>query len=134
MTKKANTISWIAQVVAAVILGQTLFFKFSGAPESVALFEALDAEPWGRFGSGALELLAVVLLLRPQLAAVGGVLSAGLMAGAVGSHLTKLGIEWQGDGGLLFGLAITTLLASLTVVFLRRRCLPIVGAFFRTAD
>lgn len=131
MTKKAKTISWIAQVVAAVILAQALFFKFSGAPESVALFEALDAEPWGRLGTGAIEAIAVLMLLLPRYAAIGGVLGAGLMAGAVGSHLTELGIEWQGDGGLLFGLAVTTLVASLIVVFLRRRCLPIVGALFR---
>lgn len=131
MTGKAKAISWIAQIVAAVILAQTLIFKFSGAPESVALFEALDAEPWGRLGTGVVEAIAAMLLLRPRYAAIGGVLGAGLMAGAIGSHLTKLGIEWQGDGGLLFGLAVTTFVASLVVVFLRRRSLPVVGRFFR---
>ncbi|MCA8961282.1 MAG: DoxX family protein [Planctomycetes bacterium] len=128
MSKPARTVSWIAQLVSAVILGQTLFFKFSGAEESVALFETLGAEPWGRYGTGAAEAVAVVLLLLPRTAALGALLGVGLMVGAIGSHLTKLGIEWHGDGGLLFGLAVTTLVASLVVLWLRRGQLPLIGA------
>lgn len=128
----AKTVSWIAQIVAAVILGQTLFFKFTAAPESVHIFETLGAEPWGRIGSGVFELLAVVLLLRPRTAALGGVLAMGVMAGAIGSHLTKLGIEivvnGESDGGLLFILACVTFVAGALVAWLRRAQLPIVGA------
>ena len=127
MSTKANKIAWVAQVLAALILAQTLFFKFTGAEESVALFETLGAEPWGRIGSGVAEAFAIVLLLIPRTAALGGLLSAGLMVGAIGAHLTKLGIEWKGDGGLLFGLAVTTFVASLVVAFVRRGSLPVVG-------
>lgn len=130
LTGKAKTISWIAQVVSAVILGQTLFFKFAGAEESIALFETLGAEPWGRYGTGFAELIAVFLLLVPRTAAMGAALSAGLMVGAVGSHLGPLGIEWYDDGGFLFALAVTTLVCSSLVVLLRRAELPIVGAMF----
>lgn len=119
--------SWIAQIVAAVILGQTLLFKFSGAQESVELFEQLGAEPWGRWAVGTFEALAVLLLLVPRTAALGGLAAVGLMVGALGSHLTVLGIEHDGDGGLLFALALVTLLAGATVAWLRRRELPIVG-------
>jgi uncharacterized membrane protein YphA (DoxX/SURF4 family) len=111
---------WIAQLVAAAILGQTLFFKFGGAPESVWIFTTLGAEPWGRLGSGAVEAVAVALLLLPRLAVFGALLGAGTMVGAIASHALFLGIEVQGDGGLLFGLANVVLVACLVVIALRR--------------
>lgn len=126
-SKSANVTSWMAQIVAALIMGQTLFFKFSGAPEPIALFTQLGAEPWGRIGTGVLELIAVILLLTPRSAALGGLLGMGLMVGAVGAHLTKLGIVFQDDGGTLFSMALITLLASTLVTFIRRRQLPIIG-------
>ena len=125
-SRSATVTSWIAQVAAAAILGQTLFFELTGSPESVAIFEALGAEPWGRLGTGTLEAVAVVLLLVPRTAALGGVLGLFLMMGAIGSHLVELGIEVQGDGGTLFVMAVVTLAASATVVVLRRRSLPFV--------
>jgi hypothetical protein len=111
---------WIAQLAAAAILGQTLFFKFSGAAESVWIFTTLGAEPWGRLGSGAVEALAVVLLLVPRLAVFGALLGAGTMLGAIASHALFLGIEVQGDGGLLFALANVVLVACAIVIALRR--------------
>jgi hypothetical protein len=127
LTRNARIASWICQVVVAVILLQTLFFKFTGAEESIWIFEQLGAEPWGRLGSGAVELVASVLVLLPATAAVGALLAIGVMAGAIGSHLAVLGIEVQGDGGLLFALACTVLVAALVVLWLRRRELPVVG-------
>ena len=127
ISSTANRIAWALQLVAAVILGQTLFFKFSGAPESVAIFEALGAEPYGRLGTAVAETIAVLLLLRRSTAALGGLLGMGLMSGALLSHLTKLGIEVAGDGGTLFALAIVTFLASFGVLVLRRAYLPLVG-------
>lgn len=126
-SKAMMVLSWICQIAAAAILGQTLFFKFTGAPESVYIFSTLGAEPWGRIGSGVLELVAVALLLYPKTPALGAVLAIGLMIGAIGAHLTRLGIEVQGDGGTLFALALVVLLASLVVVIIRRRDLPLVG-------
>ena len=127
LNRRQNTVSWICQLAAAVILGQTLFFKFTGAEESVYIFSALGVEPWGRYLTGTLELVTVILLLRPKTAAAGAVLGAGLMAGAIMSHLTTLGIEVYADGGLLFILAVTTLLCCATVAWLRRSAIPLVG-------
>ena len=118
--------SWIAQVMAAVILGMAGFMKLSGAPDSVALFEVLGAEPMGRLALGSVELLTVVLLLVPRTAAVGGVMAAGVTLGAVGTHLFKIGISYGGDPSL-FIMASVTLLAGATVAFLRKDQLPLIG-------
>jgi hypothetical protein len=121
-------LSWLLQIVVAVILLQTLFFKFTGAPESIYIFTTVGAEPWGRYGSGVMELIAAVLLLIPGTAAIGALLAVGVGIGAIFSHLTLLGIEVQGDGGLLFALACVVLVASAVVLGLHRRELPLVGA------
>jgi len=122
--------SWVAQIVVAAILAQTLFFKFTAAPESVYIFSTLGLEPWGRIGSGIAELVAVVLLLVPATAALGGLLALAVVTGALASHLGPLGIEVKGDGGLLFALACVVLTGSALVVWTRRRELPVVGARF----
>lgn len=120
LTTTQTRIAWAAQVVAAIILLQTLFFKFTGAPESVAIFETLGAEPWGRYGTGVLELIAGIALLTPFAPVWGAVLGLGLMAGAIGSHFVFLGIEVGGDGGALFALAVTVFVSCAVVVTLRR--------------
>lgn len=125
--KALNIIAWVFQVIAAAILFQTLFFKFSGAEESKYIFQKLGAEPWGRLGSGAAELVCVLLLLYPKTAALGAALSLGVISGAIISHLTKLGIVVKDDGGLLFALALIVFVSSLIVLVLRRGQLPIVG-------
>jgi putative oxidoreductase len=125
MSRSQNVVSWATQLVVAGILLQTLFFKFSGAEESVYIFTTVGAEPWGRIGSGALELVAAVLLLTPALVPYGAILTIGLMAGAIVSHLTLLGIEVKGDGGLLFGLALVAFLGSVVILFLRRGQIPL---------
>jgi uncharacterized membrane protein YphA (DoxX/SURF4 family) len=123
--------SWALQLVVAGILLQTLFFKFTGSPESVYIFSTLGVEPWGRIGSGVVELIAALLLLVPATAAVGAAVALAVIAGAIVSHLTVLGIEVQGDGGLLFALAIVVLAGSLGVLLLRRYELPVVGMWLR---
>lgn len=120
--------SWILQVVAAGILFQTLFFKFTGAEESVYIFSTLGAEPWGRIGSGIIELITVVLLLIPATSTIGALLAVGVACGAILSHLTRLGIVVKDDGGLLFALAVSVFIAGLGVLFIRRHELPFVGA------
>ncbi len=129
--RTATIASWACQLGAAAILGQTLYFKFTGAAESRFIFSQLGMEPWGRYATGVVELVAVVLLLNPRTAILGAVLATGLMGGAIMSHLTRLGIEVQGDGGLLFGLAITVLVLSAIVIVLRRRELPFIGTLFQ---
>jgi hypothetical protein len=124
-------VSWTAQIIAAIIMGQTLFFKFTGAPEPVYIFTTLGAEPWGRLGTAVLELVAVVLLLTPRTALLGAALGMGLMFGAIGSHLTKLGIVVKDDGGLLFAMALVTFAACAAVVFIRRAQLAAILAHLR---
>lgn len=119
---------WLSRgcrAVAAVILLQTLYFKFTGAPESVHIFTTLGAEPWGRIGSGVAELIAAVLLFTPRLVWAGAGLALGLMGGAVMSHLTKLGVVVQGDGGLLFALALVTAACSAAALWLHRGEIPL---------
>lgn len=107
---------WILRIIAAVILLQTLYFKFTAHPESVALFSKLHAEPWGRIGTGILELITGILLLIPSTTRFGAVLAFNLMNGAIASHLFVIGLESSGDGGKLFGLAIAVLICSIILL------------------
>ncbi len=133
LSKKENIVSWVFQVAAALILLQTLFFKFTGAEESVYIFTTLGVEPWGRIATGLAELAASILLLIPRTASVGAVLALGIVSGAILSHLAVLGIaiEEVGDGGELFALALVVLVSSAVVAFIRRRELPILGEKFQ---
>ena len=127
---KIKTIfTWTLRVVAAVILLQTLFFKFTGAPESVYIFSKVGLEPWGRIGSGVAELIAAILILFPPTTWLGAGLALAVMAGAIFSHLTILGIVVMDDGGLLFGLALAVAACSAALLFLQRRRLPIIGVY-----
>lgn len=127
MCKKTRAISWVLQVIVAVILAQTLFFKFTGAEESKYIFEKLGAEPAGRIASGIAELLAAVLILTPRTIVYGAMLALGIISGAIMSHLTVLGISVKDDGGLLFGLACVVFAGSAGIIILRRAGLPIIG-------
>jgi len=118
--RKLEYLSWVAQIIAAIILAQTLFFKFSGAPESVALFTKLGVEPYGRYGAGVMELITVILLLIPGRAWLGAILGIMTMGGAIMAHLTILGIESNGDGGYLFFLALITLVCCLIVAYIHK--------------
>lgn len=121
---------WALQLLIAAILLQTLFFKFTGAEESVYIFSKVGAEPWGRIGSGFIELIASALLLIPRTITIGALLALGTMMGAILSHLTLLGIVVMNDGGLLFALALTVFVSSAIVLFIRRREIPIIGMRF----
>jgi uncharacterized membrane protein YphA (DoxX/SURF4 family) len=125
MQKTTRIIDWLFRIAIAVILLQTLYFKFSGHPESVALFSKLGVEPWGRIGTGVIELIAGILILIPASALIGAGLSLGLMAGAIASHLFVIGIESDNDGGQLFMLAIIVLALSLAVLAIRRKEIPV---------
>src|SRR5438132_10153355 len=120
-------LSWVLRISAAIILLQTLFFKFTAAPESVYIFTKVGAEPWGRIGSGVVDLIAAVLILTPRFTWLGSVLALGVMAGAILSHLTILGIEVQGDKGLLFALAVIVFVSSAVNLVLHRNAIPLIG-------
>lgn len=110
-------LSWLLAIVVAGILLQTLYFKFSGHPESVAIFQKLGVEPWGRWFSGILELVSGILILVPKTRLVGAFIALGIMSGAILAHLTVIGIASNDDGGQLFLLACITWLGSLVLSF-----------------
>lgn len=117
--KTENTI-WILRIVAAGILLQTLFFKFSGAAESIYIFSALGVEPYGRIGSGIAELIVAILILIPKTTWIGALGGCGIMIGAILSHLLVLGIVVENDGGFLFLLAVITLLCCLGLLYFNK--------------
>lgn len=119
-SKPLLLLQWLARVAAAVIMLQTLYYKFSAAPESVHIFTTVGMEPWGRIGIGIFELVASVMILVPsaRVAVAGAGLGAGLMAGAIFLHLTRLGIVVLNDGGGLFTLAVIVLVSCVTVLLL----------------
>lgn len=129
LTKGQNRLSWMLRIIVAVILLQTLFFKFTAAEESVYIFTTLGAEPWGRIGSGVVELIASILLLTPRAIWLGALMSLATISGAIMSHLTMLGIKLTavGDNGELFALAVVVFISSAVVLLLHRRQIPIVG-------
>ena len=137
-SKNARVVSWILQLAAVFILGQSLFFKFTGAPETVALFEVLGAEPWGRYATALAELAAVVLLLVPRTITIGAILALGVITGAILSHLTKLGVSIDPEalgnpdlqplaGPTLFVMALVVFASSLAVLIVRRTEIPVIG-------
>ena len=121
MTAKSKTIfAWVLRCIAAFIMLQTLFFKFTAAPESVYIFSTLGIEPWGRIGTGVMELIASALILIPYTTVLGALLAMGIMSGAVLTHIFYLGISVQGDGGLLFIYALVVLLSAAILFWLCR--------------
>ena len=124
MSRTETIISWAGQVVAAAILAIAMVPKFMGAQESIGVFTTLGVEPWGRYLTAILELVAIVLLLLPRLKrhAAGALVAVLLMIGALGSHAWKLG--FSGAAGEMAGMAAVVLVASLVVLYLRRDQLP----------
>ena len=119
-----NYLSLALRIIVAVILLQTLRFKFLAHPDSIYIFTQVGMEPWGRIGIGVLELIASILLFLTKKIWIGAGLSAGLMAGAVMMHLTMIGIEVKGDGGTLFYTAIATLILSLMILWGKKKDIP----------
>jgi len=129
LSKGLSITSWTLQLIAAVILFQTLFFKFSGAKESIYIFSTVGMEPWGRIGSGVVELIASIMLVIPATVTVGAIIALVTISGAIFFHLTKLGIALPAvnDRGELFALAVVVFVVSLAILFIRRAEIPIIG-------
>ena len=121
---------WILRLLAAIILLQTLYFKFSAAPESIYIFSKIGMEPWGRIGSGIFELIAGILILIPATTVFGALLAIALMSGAVFFHLTRLGISVQNDGGQLFIYALVVFVSSGVLAIIYRRDLLAIKKIF----
>jgi uncharacterized membrane protein YphA (DoxX/SURF4 family) len=124
---KSNRIILILRIAVAVILIQTLRFKFTAHPDSVYIFETVGLEPYGRIGIGILELIAGILLLIPKTVWAGATLTLGIIGGAIMMHLTQLGIEVRGDGGTLFYTAVITFILSAIILYSQRKQIPIIG-------
>ncbi len=114
----------VLRIIVAVILIQTLRFKFTAHPDSVYIFETVGLEPVGRIGIGILELIAGILLLIPKTVWAGATLTLGLIGGAIMMHLTQLGIEVKGDGGVLFTTAVVTFILSGMILYIYRKDIP----------
>jgi len=137
MSSKIIVVSWVCRIIVAIILFQTLFFKFTGAEESKYIFSTLmgpELEAYGRIGSGVVELIAVILLLIPGTAWLGALLALGTITGAIMSHLTMLGIVVKDDGGLLFVLAVTVFVLSAVTLLIHRRDIPVLGSVFSNSN
>ena len=129
--KMKSRIALILRIVLAIILIQTLRFKFTAHPDSVYIFETVGMEPLGRIGSGIAELIAGILLLIPRTVWLGALLTLGVISGAIFMHLTILGIEVNGDSGLLFGTALVVFVLSIVLLFLYKKDIPLIGGKFK---
>lgn len=131
MNTITTIILWICRGVAALIMLQSLFFKFSAAPESVYIFTTVGLEPVGRIGSGIGELIAAILLLIPRTSWLGALMGLGVISGAIFFHLTKLGIEVMGDGGQLFIYAIIVFVCCAVVAWISRKQIPVINRLIK---
>jgi len=120
---KRKEISYILErvlsLIAAMILLQTLFYKFTASPVSVHIFNLLKVEPWGRILTGIIELIAGVTLIFRRTSIYGAILAFLLMVGAILSHILVLGISIKDDSGMLFIMAIVVFTCSLSVLILQ---------------
>ena len=123
-----NIVFLILRLLVAVILIQTLRFKFTGHPDSIYIFTQTGMEPYGRIAIGILELIAAILILIPKTIWLGALITLGILSGAIFFHLTKIGIEVHGDGGTLFYMALSTFILSGIILWFERKKLPIIGA------
>lgn len=144
--KKA--LPWILTLIPVFVFLQSLPFKFSGAAETVYIFDTIGAwfgsigltalaQPfanYGAYGVGIAELIASALLLIPVTRHWGAVLGLGVLTGAIFFHLfTPLGIsvEFPGsaEGGepALFVMAVIAWSCLLALVIRYRERLPLIG-------
>jgi putative oxidoreductase len=121
MRQSLKIISWVTAIVAAIIMVQTLCFKFYGTSESIYIFTKIGLEPLGRFGTGIAELIASILIIIPAKWWLGALLGIGLMSGALFFHFTTLGIQVMNDSGLLFGLAIIAFACCVICILLEKQ-------------
>jgi uncharacterized membrane protein YphA (DoxX/SURF4 family) len=118
--KSSTILLWVLRIIAAVIMLQTLYFKFSAAEESVFIFTEMGIEPWGRSATGIFELIASILILYRPTLIFGAIMAAGIMSGAIFSHLTVLGIEVKDDGGQLFAYALIVWMCSAIIIWIEK--------------
>ncbi len=121
---KSPIFIWILRIVAALIMLQTLFFKFTASAESVYIFTTLGIEPFGRIGSGIAELISSILLLINRTTLLGAIMGMGIMAGAIVSHILVLGLVVMDDGGQLFAYALITFICCALLTYINKEKIP----------
>ena len=114
--KSKNLLLWVCRIIAALIMLQTLYFKFTAAPESVYIFSQVGMEPEGRIATAIAELAASVLILIPKTSLVGASIALFIMIGAIATHISILGIEVMKDHGQLFIYAVIVAMASFYII------------------
>lgn len=122
-----NKISFILRIIVAIILIQTLRFKFAGHEDSIYIFETVGLEPVGRIGIGIVELIAGILILIPKTVWIGATLTLGVIGGAILMHLTQIGIEVNNDGGVLFATAILTFILAAIILYMYKKDIPFIN-------
>lgn len=130
LVKMKKKILLILRLVIAIILIQTLRFKFTAHPDSVFIFQSVGLEPYGRIIIGIFELIAGVLLLIPKTVWAGSLLTLGILGGAIMIHLTQIGLVVNNDKGVLFITALVTFVLSIILLYHYRKDVPIVGKKF----
>ena len=123
----SNKIFLVLRILVAVILIQTLRYKFTAHPDSVYIFSKIGLEPVGRIGIGIIELIAALFLLINRTVWLGAIIALGVISGALFMHLTDLGLEINNDGGTLFFMALGIFILSLTILFKERKKIPFIG-------
>ena len=126
---KANSlISKLLSIIAAVILLQTLYFKFTAHPQSIRLFTSIGAyihwygaNPYMRIGTGVMELIAGILLLVPSVRFLGALMSLGVISGAIATHLLipTVGVNFGGDPWL-FIMAVIVFVCSFILLIIHK--------------
>lgn len=114
--KSKNLLLWVCRITAALIMLQTLYFKFTASPESVYIFSQAGMEPEGRIATGLAELIASILILIPKASLIGASLALIIMMGAIATHILLLGIEVMNDGGQLFIYALIVAITSFYII------------------
>ena len=127
LSRNQKIVSWILQAVAAFILARAAYGKFTGMEMSLFVFERLEMGTSGRFTIGLIEAFAALLLLMPSVPQIGALLGFGTMMGALIAHTTVLGLDTNGDGGMMVAMMGVVVLATSTVMYIRRRDLPLIG-------
>lgn len=124
-TKKK--IAWVCQFIAGPILIYAGILKLSGNQADIDLFMRLGMESAGRILIGVIELFAGLMLISDAFAALGALIGLGVMVGAIIAHITHLGYNVAGDGGLHVLMLTIVLSTCMTALLIRRKQLPFIG-------
>lgn len=124
---KMKMISWLFQIVAAMILAKAAYGKFLALESSVYVFNALDMGASSRILIGVIESISTILLLTSTLPHLGALLGFGVMLGAIIAHGSVLGLQVNNDNGMMVMMMSSVIVSTMIVMYIRRRRLPLIG-------